>query len=277
VLDVAFSSNASDRATARVAGGRTLPKGVQVRELADGDVEFAIGRVRLDLHVDDGATAAENARRLLSRRFQAADTNKDGYLEGKELAGENAAGSPLAGLTALVDRDGDGKLYPKELADFVDRQIEAARGRLVFTTSDQGRAIFGILDLNRDRRLGAREVNSTVDRVTSWDADHDGRVAADEVPYHFQVSITRGELSGLAVEGTNAGVARSMTPPRPAGASAGPDWFRKMDRNRDGDVSRREFLGPREQFDRLDRDKDGLIDADEAGAAKGSAKAPGSL
>ncbi len=43
-----------------------------------------------------------------------------------------------------------------------------------------------------------------------------------------------------------------------------PDWFHKMDRNHDGDVSRREFLGPRDQFDRLDRDKDGLIDADEA-------------
>jgi hypothetical protein len=37
-----------------------------------------------------------------------------------------------------------------------------------------------------------------------------------------------------------------------------------MDRNRDGDVSRREFLGPRDQFDRLDRDNDGLIDPDEA-------------
>jgi hypothetical protein len=40
-----------------------------------------------------------------------------------------------------------------------------------------------------------------------------------------------------------------------------------MDRNHDGDVSRREFLGPRDQFDRLDRDKDGLIDPDEARAA----------
>src|SRR5206468_12562022 len=135
------------RATARVGGGGALPKGVQVRQLADGDVEFVVGRVRLDVHVDSGETAANNARRLLTRRFQAADANKDGYLEGKELAGVNAAGSPLAGLTAVIDRDGDGKLYAKELGDFIDRQIEAARGRLVLTTSDQGRAIFGILDL----------------------------------------------------------------------------------------------------------------------------------
>jgi hypothetical protein len=40
-----------------------------------------------------------------------------------------------------------------------------------------------------------------------------------------------------------------------------------MDRNTDGDVSWNEFLGPRENFDELDADKDGLIDADEASRA----------
>ena len=51
-------------------------------------------------------------------------------------------------------------------------------------------------------------------------------------------------------------------------SAAGPNWFRKMDRNRDGDISRREFLGPRADFERLDRDHDGLIDAQEAASAK---------
>ena len=48
------------------------------------------------------------------------------------------------------------------------------------------------------------------------------------------------------------------------GPTGGPVWFQKMDRNHDGDVSRREFLGPRDVFDRLDRDTDGLIGPDEA-------------
>jgi hypothetical protein len=47
-----------------------------------------------------------------------------------------------------------------------------------------------------------------------------------------------------------------------------------MDRNHDGDVSRREFLGTREQFDRLDRDQDGLLGPDEAEAAR-PVKGPG--
>jgi Ca2+-binding EF-hand superfamily protein len=49
--------------------------------------------------------------------------------------------------------------------------------------------------------------------------------------------------------------------PGPANA---PAWFFKMDRNRDGEVSRREFPGPRAAFDRLDADRDGAIDAAEA-------------
>ena len=265
-VDLSFPTDARARATARVGGGggEALPKGVQVQQLADDDVEIAVGRVRLDVHVDGGEAAAENARRALLRRFKAADANQDGYLDGKELAGEDAAGLPLAGLTGVVDRDGDGKLYEKELIDFVDRQVEAARGRVVLTTSDQGRAIFGILDSDRDLRLSARELMRTVDRVTSWDGDDDGRVSADEIPYHFQITIARGELSGLTGGEGGAGP-RSIDRPKPV---AGPDWFRQSDRNRDGDVSRREFLGPREPFDRLDRDKDGLIDADEARAAK---------
>jgi hypothetical protein len=37
-----------------------------------------------------------------------------------------------------------------------------------------------------------------------------------------------------------------------------------MDRNADGDVSRREFLGTDEQFRAIDTDGDGLISVEEA-------------
>ncbi len=60
----------------------------------------------------------------------------------------------------------------------------------------------------------------------------------------------------------------AMTSPSTPPAEEGPKWFRKMDRNRDGDISRREFLGPRAAFERLDADGDGLITAKEAAMSK---------
>ena len=53
-------------------------------------------------------------------------------------------------------------------------------------------------------------------------------------------------------------------PPRSPAPARGPTWFRKMDRNGDGDVSLREFLGSRADFQRIDLDGDGLIDLAEA-------------
>ena len=49
---------------------------------------------------------------------------------------------------------------------------------------------------------------------------------------------------------------------------SGPLWFRRMDRNQDGDVSLREFPGTAAQFQQLDSDADGLISTTEAEAVE---------
>ncbi|QEH34112.1 transaldolase/EF-hand domain-containing protein [Aquisphaera giovannonii] len=284
MLDVALSADASGRAAAAVRGADGgSPAGMTVRPLVPGAVEVEAGPVRLDVHVDDGARAAESARKGLRARFDAADANQDGYLEKDELNQDNAPISPLAGLFEALDHDGDGKVYPRELDEFVAREAVAARGHLTMTASDEGRALFGMLDTDRDRRLGAREVLETFARVSACDRNQDGRVNPDEIPQHVRLVLDRGDLSVLLATPANAnvvvvsaGMVVAPSRPRPA---AGPIWFRKMDRNHDGDVSPREFLGTRDQFDRLDRDHDGLLSPAEAQEASPGrpdpVKAPG--
>jgi Ca2+-binding EF-hand superfamily protein len=260
-LVVKLSGNGSSASTIDAAGtgSHPLPREVQVQRLSDGDIEVAIGEVSLEFHVDGGENAAANAKAYYANQFRAADKNNDKYLEKSEVKDH----SPFAATFDMMDRDGDGKLYMKEIEDFVDQQMHAARSQMVLSVADQGRAIFAIMDSNRDRHLGVREIRGTVARVSSWDRNGDSQVHSDEIPHHYQMSIGRGQITGIGMSTFTA--AGMMAAPANRVPAPGPLWFRKMDRNHDGDVSRREFLGPRADFDRLDLDKDGLIDASEAG------------
>jgi Ca2+-binding EF-hand superfamily protein len=272
-LKISFSADATGSATVAVEGSKPLPAWIKVKPLGTGDVEIAADEVRLEIHVDDGAAALAGSRQTYMAQFEAADADNNGYVEKSEVTKDKDHPSPLASLFDILDRDGDGKLYPKELNEFVDKQGAAARDRMVLTTSDQGRAIFSILDLNRDRRLGHREIRGTLDRVGTWDRDGDARITADEIPHYYQLTLGRGQLGGISNIGIF--VDRRIEGQAVDPITSGPNWFRRMDRNRDGDVSAREFLGPRAQFQRLDRDKDGLIDATEASSTSTTADTRG--
>jgi Ca2+-binding EF-hand superfamily protein len=261
------SVNGSDGGTAAVEatgpGGKPLPATVRVQRLSPSDIDIALDEIHLELHAESGDRTVEEARQALQDQFKVADANANNYVEKAEAT---KAQSALAALFPLIDMDGDGNLYPRELDAFLDRQAVAARSRMSLATADQGRAIFAILDLNRDGQLGLREIRGAPARVMSWDQNRDGRISSDEIPHHYQFTVGRGQvaLPGVAYSRPHLVVTASTT----GSEAAGPSWFRKMDRNRDGDVSRREFFGPVSAFDCLDRDHDGLIDATEAAVAK---------
>ncbi len=164
----------------------------------------------------------------------------------------------LGGLFACLDRNGDGKVTEDEFGAFFDLIADVNRGFTVVSLSERGPCLFDLLDTNRDKHLGARELRDAWKTLSRWDADKDGAISKQEVPRLFQVVLCCGRPSRqLAFENEKG--------PDPAEKGrAGPLWFRKMDVNGDGDISRREWLGSEEDFARIDTDGDGLIDLKEA-------------
>jgi Ca2+-binding EF-hand superfamily protein len=59
----------------------------------------------------------------------------------------------------------------------------------------------------------------------------------------------------------------NRAPAEAAKNSGPPEWFTRMDRNGDGDLTLKEFLGDKEQFQSLDSNQDGFIEPKEAQAA----------
>lgn len=238
------------------------------------EVAVEVPGVRLDLMAGGRVeavpppAAGEKPQSAFRRRymtiFRTFDSDMNGYIDSTE-----ARRVPFfRDLFPALDQDGDGKLFEKELVAVIDElePVAAAAGTGVVSVevAEAGRGLLGLFDADGDNRLSVRELRGMAQLVERFDANGDGAISPGEVPRRFEATLARG-LSAtpniapqpVRMDGRNAR-------PRP---QVGPTWFQKMDRNRDGDVSRREFLGTDADFRRLDTDGDGLISPEEAEAA----------
>jgi hypothetical protein len=143
----------------------------------------------------------------------------------------------------------------------MDMYEAAFASRLSPSISDLGRSVFQSMDPDGDLRLSLREVLGVPGLLSEQDRDGDGAVVLDEFPRRYQLSLGLGP--GRSSNRTVLVESSRRRPASPAGAGV-PSWFTRMDRNGDGDVSRREFLGPLDLFDGLDRDGDGLVSSEDA-------------
>ncbi len=217
-------------------------------------IALPLGESVLDVRVGASALATvEGMRQFYLQQFQAADVDRKGALDRRQTA----ASVYLNGLFALADRNGDGKLTLQELSGFLDLHGAGARAMTTLTVVDQGIGLFELLDANGDGRLSLREQNAAWSRLRAFDREGTGRLARAAFPRRYQLWLTRGWPGRTQL-------ARSVEGKPQAAPAGGPLWFRSMDVNGDGDVSRREFLGSEEEFRRLDTDGDGLISLSEA-------------
>ena len=210
---------------------------------------------------------AKNTRsdRLLTTKFfrlkfLVADENKNKYIEPNEFPQLMLTGASFP----MVDSNDDGRVVIEELTEFIKDQTAVQQSRLLLSVSHSRRSLFELLDTNGDRRLAPREFLEGYSRLGTIDKDRDGRISRTDLSGKFILTLEVARASLF----TREAMAMPRTPPTSATPTpdrrGGPKWFRRMDRNGDGDISGREFLGGLSLFDRLDKNRDGLISTGEA-------------
>ncbi|MFO1019902.1 MAG: hypothetical protein U0903_04305 [Planctomycetales bacterium] len=225
--------------------------------------DLVIDSIPIDVGVRGTRITPYDARQFYRSRFRQVDADKNQYLNEQEFLGLQL---PMVSFKQ-VDRDNDGQLFDKELVAYLDQHLLITGGRLTVIVTNDSKSLMEILDKDNDRRLSPREFRQSGEVLKSFDQNRDGFLAPSELTVRQKVvfEYNRSPLLEVAANALNTPTA---TRSRTRETLSGPIWFQRMDRNRDGDVTLKEFLGPLESFEKLDLNHDGAIDEQEAESAK---------
>jgi len=245
---------------------RKLPAAVVSKSVSTPNpTAVLLGTALVELRALSHKSQGQDAVSLALISFLQADADKNMYLDMNEFA----AVQQLQGADfKTVDANADGMVTRDEVSAYIKQQTAKNQNRIDVSFSEEGKSLFELLDgVPMDRRLTRRECRGAWERLKVRDTNNNGKISADELAGTFKLTIEFGRLPGFGTD-PRPNVATGNTAPIVNRPTAGPEWFQKMDRNRDGDLSTREFPGSRAMFRKLDQDGDGLISADEANQAK---------
>lgn len=165
----------------------------------------------------------------------------------------------FAQQSEAIDHNGDGQLSTKEVEQFLDLLQAGESVRITISVFDYGRSLWRLLDANQDNQLDARELYTATSRL-----DH----LMTKKQQSLRLNLLPRQVSIIVSIGGTAQLAEVIVPAIKHDLSQAPEWFLKMDRNSDGYLSPREFLGSPDRFKLLDQNNDGFISIQEAVGTK---------
>jgi Ca2+-binding EF-hand superfamily protein len=242
-------------------------RGFKIKQLEGGRLVLHVGRQPIDLSAfASGAQyGQQNLKQQYSYLFQQAAAGKDHILE-KDLNGPNAVQFQFVRVIFEgADRDGDGKLTKAEFDAYFDLQEGFRNLGIGLIPSIQTPSLFQLLDENRDGRLGVRELRTAWNRLIVLEEPGAEVITKNIIQPAVNIRLSRA-MDRYYVNQPVIQLGLNGNPNQVIVPSKGPLWFRKMDRNADGDVSRSEYIGTKAEFDAIDADGDGLISLEEAEA-----------
>ncbi|QDU11075.1 EF-hand domain-containing protein [Gimesia aquarii] len=235
----------------------------EIEPVSNSKLKLRVDGLLLELRAKSSRHMFADNVRFYQTRFRVVDADKNGYLNQSEFMQLNIPKLDYKN----VDQNKDDMLTVKELTDSLIKDTSAVQNQVVMTVQNDGKSLFEILDTDLDRRLSPRELQKSVQRVREYDGNRDRSLDVSELRGHFKLTFELGKpelfvfdprMNSMAM-GQGRAVQRT---------SSGPRWFQRMDRNRDGDISPREFLFDPSLFIKLDTNHDSLISPAEAEALK---------
>jgi Ca2+-binding EF-hand superfamily protein len=260
----------------------TLPAGLRVASVSEDlrsrlrcpvevtdDNQFVLdfSEVRVLVIASNATPRYANYDQSVAAMMNQYDKDKNGYLEKSELQ------QGLSQQFDAWDANTDGKVFADEIKASYEKLQANTWKRISAGAADQGNALYAAIDANGDGRIGLREMHTASERLAALDADGSGRLSTAEIPSNVRVALARGPYAYLGLNAYRAtayasgGGVVGARGGNQAEQPEGPDWFFRMDRNVDGDISPREFLGDAELFAKIDTNGDGFIELAEAKAA----------
>ena len=271
ILDVhlAEAANRSDLTADVAQGARSF---VQTETEKRGRMKLVIDDMPLEIRARGGSARSRDIMvDFLLQRSSLYDKDKNGYFTADEYPEfQTQMAQYLANADfQSVDLNGDEMILRQEIKTYIERDAIATQSRIEVSVKQDGTTLFKLLDKNKDRRLAGRELLEGFDILLEYDLNKDQKLTESELGTAYSLQIGLGQPESLRMNSMRAMdmAARSTDAILPGVSGlSGPEWFRRMDRNQDRDVSYREFLAPRAIFKQLDKDNDGLVSATEAEA-----------